>query len=170
MHQHLKDSIKFCYQQQDTTYEELFLETVEAEKEEVPETKVTSLKVKSAVTTEETSGIQDLQQKIDALTTVVKSSTLGGAQPKQPNSNEHTQQKNKDNGKGNQSLYKGLGPTTSALRPFKQGQKLYQCYNCGGWGHSYRQCPCPGGLKWRTLSGAKVPPSPRKGPNNEKKQ
>ena len=48
----------------------------------MPETKATSLKVKSAVTTEETSGIQDLQQKIDALTIVVKSSTLVGAQPK----------------------------------------------------------------------------------------
>ena len=97
---------------------------MDAEKEKVPETKVTSLKVKSAVTTEETSGIQDLQQKIDALTTVVKSSTFGGAQPKEPNSNEHTKQKNKDNEKGNQSLYKGRGPTTSAAGPFKQGQKL----------------------------------------------
>ena len=143
---------------------------MEAEKEKMPETKVTSLKVKSAVTTKETSGIHYLQQKIDALTTVVKSSTFGGARPKQPNSDEHTQQKNKDNGKGNQSLYKGQGPTTSAAGPFKQGQKLYQCYNCGGWGHSYRQCPSPGGLEWRTLSGAEVPPSPGKGPSGEKKQ
>ena len=53
VHQHLKDSIRFCYKQQETTYEELFPETVEAEKEKVPETKVTSLKAKSAVVSEE---------------------------------------------------------------------------------------------------------------------
>ena len=41
-------------------YEELFCETVEAEKEKVPETKVTSLKAKSAVVSEETNGIQEL--------------------------------------------------------------------------------------------------------------
>ena len=37
----------------------------------------------------------------------------------------------------------------------------------GGWGHSYHQCPSPGGLEWRTLSGAKAPPSPEKGPREE---
>ena len=60
MHQHLKDSIRFCYKQEETMYEELFHETVEAEKDKVPETKVTSLKAKSAIVSEETNGIQDL--------------------------------------------------------------------------------------------------------------
>ena len=49
MHQQLKDSIRFCYKREETTYEELFQEVVEAEKEKNSETKVTSLKVKSAV-------------------------------------------------------------------------------------------------------------------------
>ena len=82
MHQQLKDSIRFCYKREETTYEELFWEAVEAEKEKNLETKVTSLKVKSAIFGEDQSGIQDLRQKIDALMTVVKSSTLGGAKPK----------------------------------------------------------------------------------------
>ena len=47
-------------------YEELFHETVEAEKEKVPEAKITSLKAKSAivepaVTKEDNAGIQDLR-------------------------------------------------------------------------------------------------------------
>ena len=89
MHQHLKDLIWFCYKQEETTYEELFHETVEAEKEKVLEAKITSLKAKSAIAEpagmgEDSTGIQDLKQKIDALTTVVKSSTFGGARPKQP--------------------------------------------------------------------------------------
>ena len=50
MHQHLKDSIRFCYKQEETTYEELFHETVEAEKEKVPDIRITSLKAKSAIT------------------------------------------------------------------------------------------------------------------------
>ena len=41
MHQQLKDSIQFCYKREETTYEELFREAVEAEKEKNPETKVT---------------------------------------------------------------------------------------------------------------------------------
>ena len=79
MHQQLKDSIWFCYKREETTYEELFWEAVEAEKEKNSEIKVTSMKVKSVIVGEEQDGIQDLRQKIDALTTVVKSSTLGGA-------------------------------------------------------------------------------------------
>ena len=51
---------------------------MEAEKETI----VTSLKVKSAVVSEDQTGIQDLKQNINALTTLVKSSTLGGNQAK----------------------------------------------------------------------------------------
>ena len=158
MHQQLKDSIWFCYKGEETTYEELFQEAVEAEKEKNPETKVTSLKVKSAVVSEDQMGIQDLKQKVDALTMVVKSSTLGGARPKQ-NNNGTTPQKMKDNGKNNGSSYKGKGPVTTSAGPFKPGQKPFQCYCCGRLGHSYKQCPIQG-----------VPPSQSKGPNSEKKQ
>ena len=169
MHQQLKESIRFWYKREETTYEELFQETVEAEKEKNSETKVTSLKIKSAVIGEDQSGIQDLKQKIDALTTVVKSSTLGGAKPKQ-NNDGTTPQKMKDNGKNNGNTYKGQGLATTSAGPFKPGQKLFQCYHCGGCGHSYKQCLSQGGINWRTLNGAEAPPSPDKGPNPEKKQ
>ena len=132
MNQQLKDSIRFCYKQEETTYEELFCETVEAEKEKMPEVKVTSLKAKSVVVPVEGSSIQDLKQKIDALTTVLKSSNFGGAQPKQQSNNGNNTQKNKNGEKQAQSPYKGKGPGTSAAGSFKQGQKPFQCYNCGG--------------------------------------
>ena len=148
MHQHLKDSIRFCYKKEETTYEELFCETVKAEKEKVPETKITSLKAKSAivepaVAKEDNAGIQDLRQKIDALTTAVKLSTFGGARPKQPG-NGGTPQKGKDKNRMNGSPYKGQDPTITSAGPFKSGQKHFQCYHCGGWGHSYKQCPSQG--------------------------
>ena len=111
MHQQLKDSIQFCYKREETTYEELFWEAVEAGKEKNSEIKVTSLKIKSAIVGKDQSGIQDLKQKIDARTTVVKSSTLGGAKPKQNNGGT-TPQKMKDNGKNNRNTYKGRGLAT----------------------------------------------------------
>ena len=105
MHQQLKDSIWFCYKREETTYEELFQEAVEAEKEKDSEIKVTSLMVMSAIVGKEQDGIQDLKQKIDALTTVVKSSTLGGAKPKQNNGGT-TLQKTKNNRKNGGNTYK----------------------------------------------------------------
>ena len=64
MHQQLQDSIRFCYKQEETMYEELFWEAVEAEKEKNMVMKVTSLKIKSAVVDKEPSGIQELQKKM----------------------------------------------------------------------------------------------------------
>ena len=176
MHQHLKDSIRFCYKQEETTYEELFCETVKAEKEKVSEIKITSLKTKLAITEpaatrEDSVGIQDLRQKINALTTAVKSSTFGEARSKQPG-NGGIPHKGKDNSKMNGSPYKGRGPATTSVGPFEPGQKHFQCYRYGGggWGHSYKQCPSQGGIHWRALNGAEAPQSPGKGPNGEKKQ
>ena len=155
-------------------YEELFHKTVEAEKEKVPEIRITSLKAKSSITEpaatrEDSEGIQDLRQKIDSLTTVVKSSLFRGARSKHSGSGG-TPQKWKDNGRMNGSPYKGWGPTTTSVGPFKPGQKHFQCYHCGGRGHSYKQCPSQGGIDWRTLNGAKTPLSPCKGPSRERKQ
>ena len=60
MNQQLQDPIRFCYKRGETTYEELFREAVEAEKEKSMGMKITSLKVKSAVVEEEQTGIQEL--------------------------------------------------------------------------------------------------------------
>ena len=110
--------------------------------------KTTSLKVKSAVATTEYGGIKDLKQKIDQLTTVVKSSTFGGVKLKKGNTGvtnvANGQYTGKDKNKKPPSPYKREGSTTSVTGPFKNGQKPYQCYNCGGWEHSYRQCPSQG--------------------------
>ena len=147
MHQDLRDSIQFCYKKAETTYDELLNETLDAEWEKNTEVKITSLKVKSVVTMKE-GGIKDLKQKIEQLTTVIKSSTLGGTKPKKGGigvtSVANGQYTGKEKNRKPASPYKGQGPTTSAAGPYKNGQKPYQCYNCVGWGHSYRQCPSQG--------------------------
>ena len=63
---------------------------------------------------------------------------------------------------------KGKGPATSAAGPFKPGQKPLQCYKCGGWGHTYKECPLQGGIEWRGLTGAAPPPEKEKGPETPK--
>ena len=169
MNQQIRDSIRFCYKWEETKYEELFHEAVEAEKEKNMGMKITSLKVKSAVVEEEQTGIQELRKKIDALTKVVKSSTMNGARLKQNNGGT-TPPKTKD-GRGNEGNgYKERDPATTSAGPFKPGQKPFQCYHCGGWDHSYKHCPSQGGIDWRTLNRARVPPSPDKGPNPMKNQ
>ena len=76
MHQDLRDSIQFCYKKTETTYDELLNETLDAEREKFTKVKSTSLKIKSAVATSEDGGIKDMKQKIDQLTTVIKSLPL----------------------------------------------------------------------------------------------
>ena len=156
------------------TYDELLNETLDTEQEKFTKVKSTSLKIKSAVATSEEGGIKDLKQKIDQLTTVIKSSTFAGTKPKKGNAGitnvTNGQYTGKDRNQKPASPYKGQGPTTSAAGPFKNGQKPYQCYNCGGWGHSYRQCPSQGGIDWMSLSGAELPPKEEKGSKTNNKQ
>ena len=118
--------------------------------------------------TSEDGGIKDLKQKIDQLTMVVKSSTFAGTKPKKGNTGivnvTSGQYTGKDKSKKPASPYKGQGPTTSVAGPFNQ------CYNCGGWGHSYRQCLSQGGIDWRSLSRAELPPKEEKGPKANNKQ
>ena len=144
MHQDPQDSIRFYYKKAEMTYNELLNETLDAEWEKITKVKSNSLKIKSAVATSEDGGIKGLKQKIDQLTTIIKSSTFGGTKPKKGNAGitrvANGQYTGKDKNKKPASPNKGQGPTTSAAGPFKNGQKPYQCYNCGGLGHSYRQC------------------------------
>ena len=151
MHQNLRDSIQFCYKQEGTMYAKLFSETLDAEKEKGPESKATTVKIKSATLDQvqgEDSGIQDLKRKLDNLTTVVKSANYGGARPKQVNNTNNlgndsrSGKKGPANNEGSQprprpnkpSLpFKGKGPATTSAGPFKEGSRPYQCYTCGGW-------------------------------------
>ena len=174
MHQDLRDSIWFCYKKAEMTYDEFLNETLDAEQEKFTEVKTTSLKIKSTVAASEDGGIKDLKQKIDQLTTVIKSSTFAGTKPKKGNTGitniTSGQYTGKDKSKKPASPYKVQAPTTSVAGPFKSGQKPYQCYNCGGWEHSYRQCQSQGSINWRSLSRAELPPKEEKGSKAINKQ
>ena len=109
----------------------------------------------------EDNGIKDLRDRIETLTSVMKCGTyqnrgLKQNQPQNPTMPNKLQKKLRDNGQGSPKKSNRL--VTSALGPFKPGQKPYQCYKCGGWGNSFRNCPILGNIDWRSLSRAKIPP------------
>ena len=160
MASNLHDSVRFCYKREGSTYAELLDEALDAEKEKNDENKGTTARVKvAAMETGEASGIHDLKRKIEDLTATIKSSTYQGAKPKRPNDrNSNNNAKTQGQPKNKPpSPYKGKGPAATAAGPFRPGQRPLQCYQCGGWGHTWRQCATPGGLDWRSL-GAENPP------------
>ena len=142
MHSHIHESMRFLYKKPEVTYEELLSETLEAEKDCCP---FKSMIVKSKAAVVESEALPSLQQltkEISALTTVVKSASMGTPKTKPPN---HKTKINSLKGNGNKdSPRKGKGPIASAAGPFKPGQKPLQCYKCGGWGHIHKECPLQG--------------------------
>ena len=159
--------MRFLYKKPEVSYEEFLSETLEAEKDCSDGKATASAKIKSAVVNNDVPSIQKLTKEISTLTTVVKSANMGGARPKTNDKSKIPTHKNGNENKGVQAFSprKSKGPATSAAGPFKPGQKPFQCYKCGGWGHGFRECPTPGGLDWRGLSGAVPPPGRRKAQN-----
>ena len=125
MHPHIHESMRFLYKKSDVTYKELLSEMLEAEKDYCP-SKSTTVKSKGAVVESETSpSLQKLTQEISALTTVVKSASMGTPKTKPPH---HKTKVNSLKGNGNKdgktngnSPRKGKGPTASAAGPLKPG-------------------------------------------------
>ena len=172
MHPHICESMRFLYKKAKVTYEELLSEMLEVEKD-CCSSKSTSVKSKAAVVGSKASpSLQKLIQEINALTTVVKSASMGTPNTKTSNSETKV---NSLKGNGNKGINangnsprKGKEPAASAVGPFKPGQKPLQCYKCGGWGHTYKECASQGGINWRDLNGAAPPPEKEKGPETPK--
>ena len=147
MHQDLRDSIQFCYKTAETTYDEILNEILDVEWEKSTEVKTTSLKAKSAVATTEDRGIKDLKQKIDQLTTVVKSLTFGGAKSKKGNTGVTNvasgQYTGKDKNKKPASLQRAGTHYLSSwtLQEWTETLPMLQLWRMG---HSYRQCSSQG--------------------------
>ena len=105
-------------------------------------------------------GTTKLKSKIDSLTAILKASNFrtnklqGGEKVVQGKPAQKGWQ-GKSKSIHNTPL-KRKGPGTSAAGPFKGNWKPIQCYNCGGWGHRWRECPSNRDFNWRELSRAQA--------------
>ena len=159
--QSLRDSSRYLYKDPTVTYQAL-PKAIEETESKYGEGRATA-RAKSATVADET-GIAELKEKIEAFTTIVKSSNVISAGMKPPGSpkpkhgNFHKFQWKEETIPSN-SPSKGKGPITSVARHFKEVQKPIQCYNCGRWGYRWRNCPTMGNVDWRSLNRAEPPPT-----------
>ena len=120
--------------------------------------------VKNARVDDENS-LKALREQINtlasALNTTGNNNSNGGSKAK-TDTNQGTKRGNGQNGKLK-------GPETSSNGPYREGQKPFQCYKCGGWGHTARVCPSSGNQNWRTLNRPENPPE-KESPIKPKKQ
>ena len=133
---------------EDVGYEEFLATINEAEAEEtegkVLNVKAKAMNVKKVIEKKEPTNLQDLKQKIESLTTIMKSATMENVRPKgrrwdfipkeEWNVSEILLRKAFQG-----SPRKGKGVPKSRQKPIK-------CYRCDGWGHGWKECPTPENL------------------------
>ena len=157
VNQQTRDSMRFLYTKESTTYESLLAAIKEAEIEWM-ESKG-QFRMKAANVIDRTDEIEELKQKIEKLTATVKSNSFKGARPK----------KDKKEGSSGSELPKNKsprkedprnmskGPATTSAGPFKPNQKPFQCHKCQGWGHGSRECVTKGNVDWARIYGESNP-------------
>ena len=151
VNQQTRDSMRFLYTKESTTYESLLAAIKEAEIEWM-ESKG-QFWMKAANVIDRTDEIEELKQKIEKLTATVKSNSFKGARPKKdkkegPSGSESP--KNKSPRKEDpRNMSKG--PATTSAGPFKPNQKPFQCHKCQGWGHGWRECATKGNVDWARI-------------------
>ena len=138
----MKNSIRHLYDSEKVTFGELLLKARRNEDEDM----LAKVKSKSSVMESEVKG--DLEEKVDKILAVAKSGQMGNGKDKRDRSRTpkstptNSRQGTPTKGDSKHDIRNSLqGPGVNASEPFKNGQKLIQCFKCKGWGHPRRLCP-----------------------------
>ena len=142
MQQHLRDSLRFMFQDPKCDYTQL-LKAASAAEIESERGRALGLHSKSGnlLEDEKTSthnsrdaspiaaSVASMESKLEQLTTIVKSAQKTAGQ------------ENSKTGVGTSrnTAKKSGGPATSSAGPFNKGKKPLRCWRCGGWGHTWRE-------------------------------
>ena len=157
MTQHLRDSMRYLYKQDETTYDELLLTAKEAECEWLEHK---SIKAKTTVIDDPASKErEEIRVRLDKLTKSIKSASFqrrgGNTNNKKKNSSTPSASPART---PTNSPRPSKGPGVSSAGPFKNGRRPIQCYKCGGWGHVARECANQENVEWREFLRADSPP------------
>ena len=151
VNQQTRDSMRFLYTKETTTYDTLLAAIKEAEIEWL-ESKG-QIRVKAATIINRSNEIEELKKKLDQLTAAMKSSSFKGAKLKSKDRKESPSGTgpNSPRAKKEDARKNLKGPATTSAGPFKPGQSNFQCNKCGGWGHGWRECASKGNVDWTRI-------------------
>ena len=158
MHQSLRGSLRYLYDQEKASYNDLLRAAHAAE---VESSKGLSVKTKAAIkepkseagkVPSEGNPLDNVAQELDQLLTIVKANRA---------ETQYQSQSLPTTPSKTATPRKQRRPEITAAGPFGEGVKPLQCWNCGGWGHTARGCRS-GNVKWRELPEAADPPRPRR--------
>ena len=167
MSQHLKDSLWYLYTQSSVTYANLlqaaYAAKVEAEKGRAAHSKAVNLATspdKVDLHLRDPSPMADSvvakESKLDKClkaVTKVAQVPIGKVDP----SKSKTLKRELSSAPA--TPVKSRGPMASSAGPFMgKNWKPIHCWQCGGCGHTTRECPTQGNLNWRELSQMANPP------------
>ena len=163
MQQHLQDSLRFMFQDPKCDYTQL-LKAASAAEIESERSRVLELHSKgnNLLEDEKTNNSRDaspiaasvasMESKLEQLTTIVKSAQKVTSHENPKSGTQPFRSTPKKMG----------GPATSSAGPFNKGKKPFRCWQCGGWGHTSRECPSQGNFNWKELNGSKdLPDTPK---------
>ena len=153
MHQHLKGSLRYLYDQESTNYNGLLKAAhaaeIEPQKSLVVRTKAIIKKTQRNNVPDDANAtdpkLQSVAKELDQLLNIVKANQMkrGWKSKLLPATPSKTR-----------------GPEVSTAGPFQGDKRPLQCWHCGGWGHTTKQCLSQGNMSWRELCGAADPPRP----------
>ena len=146
VNQQTRDSMRYLYDQESTTYDTLLAAIKDAETEWL-EVKG-QLRVKGVVVNEKTE-IDELKIQLEKLQATVKSSNI--------KKDKDRKKLQKGSPRKEDPRKQSNGPATSSAGPFGPDQKPMQCYKCQGWGHGWRECATKGNVEWGRVHGEPNP-------------
>ena len=130
VNQETRDSMRFLYTKETTTYDSLLAAIKEAEIEWMESRG--QLRMKSVTLIDRSDEIKELKQKLEKLTATVKSTSFKGTCPNKdkkegpPGSGSPKSKSPRKEDPRNMSK----GPATTSAGPFKLNQKPFQCHKC----------------------------------------
>ena len=153
VNQQTRDSMRYLYDRESTTYKVLLaaMKKVETEWSETH----AQFRMKGAAVVEKKE-LDKLKERLDKLQATIKSATAKTEKDKKktPKTSPCKDDPRKTT----------KGPHTSSAGPFRPDQKPMQCYKCKGWGHGWRECATKGNVDWGGCMGI-LPPRFKMPPN-----